>query len=1112
MSRNRLISFSILGLFLLVVVATLILTSYYEKLPENIVPQETIILGQNRMVPGSQAALRVVVRDARDSSPLPQADIRVSMKPTGGGISKEVYRGRTDTQGTAEVVFKVPEDVDPNQTLIVETNSNLGSYTVERPVTLERDYRLLLTTDKPIYQPGQVIHLRALVLSTFDLKPAANSSLEIVIADGKGNKVFRKTLTTSEFGVAAADFQLAAEVNTGQYKISATYVGGNSTPAGVTSEKTVNVEHYVLPKFSVKLENDRTYYRPGQHVQGMLQADYFFGKSVAGAEVLIEGYTFDVERVVTVSLKGQTDEKGKYEYLFNLPDYVAGIDLEGGLGRYYIQARVTDLIKHTETSILSIPVASSALIIEAVPEGGLIRTGVENILYVLTSYPDGSPAETNLEIQFVENSQNTQVKTGAYGLAEVRFTPRDPYQTITINAWDASGNMALRQFSFEGDYSEETVLLRPDRPVYRVGETMNLTIFTSAQQGTVYLDIVREGQTVSTRSVQVNAGKAEIAVDLTPDLFGSLELHAYKILSWGGITRDTRLVVVDNAANLNINLTPQCAESSSSNTETACVYRPGDTANVDVQVKDQNGSGIRSALGIAIVDESVFAMAEQDPGFAKLYFLLENELLKPKYELHDLSLLDLILSPQKDQFEGKGELEKAVNEAAKASLAAVSPQTPGFSLQVNSHEEAMQKASEQQRGFYTNLSKVLYWLILLLSVMIISLSGYALWRKERLGRSLALAIGLFIAFFLLLMIIPQGFDWYQISEWLFYEEESVLIVLGLLALIGYFTLVVIAWRQKDRLLGWTLGLSLVFIGIVILLVNISSRGSYYPDGLVVDLMALTLAFLPLGYMLRLADFIFERQILQFFCTIPLILVLLVGFLPIIGMVNSNLLPGITPANLLRGEPALLMERDFAQFEAAQPMAAPMATAMPVAEEVPGNKGTASGAVAQEPPHLRQYFPETMLWLPEVVTDEKGYLKMDVPVADSITTWRMTALASTQDGRLGSTTGAFHVFQDFFIDLDLPQNLTVGDEVSVPIGLFNYLDEPQTVLLELERTGWFDLLEESNNKEITIASNDITVVYFRVRAKDFGLQTVKVTAWGSLISDAIQKQVHVFPDG
>jgi uncharacterized protein YfaS (alpha-2-macroglobulin family) len=61
---------------------------------------------------------------------------------------------------------------------------------------------------------------------------------------------------------------------------------------------------------------------------------------------------------------------------------------------------------------------------------------------------------------------------------------------------------------------------------------------------------------------------------------------------------------------------------------------------------------------------------------------------------------------------------------------------------------------------------------------------------------------------------------------------------------------------------------------------------------------------------------------------------------------------------------------------------------------------------------------------------------------------MTALASTQGGRLGSTTAPLRVFQDFFIDLDLPLSLTVGDEVSVPVVVFNYLDEPQTVRLLL----------------------------------------------------------------
>ena len=69
-------------------------------------------------------------------------------------------------------------------------------------MTVSRDYRVLLTTDKPIYQPGQVIHLRALALSAFDLTPAAGQPFEVTIADGKGNKVFRQSLTTSDFGAA----------------------------------------------------------------------------------------------------------------------------------------------------------------------------------------------------------------------------------------------------------------------------------------------------------------------------------------------------------------------------------------------------------------------------------------------------------------------------------------------------------------------------------------------------------------------------------------------------------------------------------------------------------------------------------------------------------------------------------------------------------------------------------------------------------------------------------------------------------------------------------------------------------------------------------------------
>ena len=37
-----------------------------------------------------------------------------------------------------------------------------------------------------------------------------------------------------------------------------------------------------------------------------------------------------------------------------------------------------------------------------------------------------------------------------------------------------------------------------------------------------------------------------------------------------------------------------------------------------IDVRETDGAGVQAALGLAIVDESVFALQEQDPGFARL--------------------------------------------------------------------------------------------------------------------------------------------------------------------------------------------------------------------------------------------------------------------------------------------------------------------------------------------------------------------------------------------------------------------------------------------------------------------------------------------------------------
>jgi uncharacterized protein YfaS (alpha-2-macroglobulin family) len=150
--------------------------------------------------------------------------------------------------------------------------------------------------------------------------------------------------------------------------------------------------------------------------------------------------------------------------------------------------------------------------------------------------------------------------------------------------------------------------------------------------------------------------------------------------------------------------------------------------------------------------------------------------------------------------------------------------------------------------------------------------------------------------------------------------------------------------------------------------------------------------------------------------------------------------------------------------------------------------------------------------PAVITDEHGRASVTVQMADSITTWRMQALASSQKGQLGSTTTGLRVFQDFFVDIDLPVALTQNDEVSIPIAIYNYLPNEQTVKLSLEQDPWFELVGDEAEQSVEIGASDIKAVYYRIRAKGIGNHSLTVHAQGTKLSDAIKRQIEVLPDG
>jgi 5-hydroxyisourate hydrolase-like protein (transthyretin family) len=679
-SSRRWINTALHLLVIFSVIAGFVGLYWVDTLPQRVDEQQTIVVGQTRFAPDSDASVRVVVQDFNKGQPIAGVKVKVRLKLASGEVIA-VYEGETDETGSLPVSFHVPADAAAGAvteaTLIVETLSAVGQDRVEQPITIEREYRLLLTSDKPLYQPGQVIHMRALALSTFDLTPARGATFHFLVEDAKGNKVYRKDVTASDFGIAAVDFLLADLVNQGSYKLSVSIEGAGES--ATRSEKTVEVRPYVLPKFGVEVSTDHSFYLPGQRVEGVVQADYFFGKPVAEGKVRIVGSVWDVERVVLVELLGQTDENGAYEFSFDLPEYFAGSGLDSAQAQFALEVTVVDQTDHAEQTSQVLPIAEQPLIIEAVAESGVLKPGVENIVYVLTSYPDGRPAPAQLQIG-VDGGEPVELASGEFGLAQFTFTPSlADYHYLNIVARDETGLEASRQINFETEYGSDSVLLRADRAAYVVGETMSLVAFTPVEFGSIYLDIVKDGQTLSTRSEKVEGGRVEFAVDVSADLYGTLELHAYKVLLEGTIVRDTRVVVVDAPNEIAIDVT---ADQD--------VYLPGELATMDFQTTGEGG-GVQTALGLAIVDESVFALQRQDPGFAKLYFMLEQELMEPFYQVKGFEL-PAAISPEEE------EIRLAQDQATKATWAGALVLATGPNI--NSRQEKMSQVyTAQQRGF-----------------------------------------------------------------------------------------------------------------------------------------------------------------------------------------------------------------------------------------------------------------------------------------------------------------------------------------------------------------------------------------------------------------------------
>ncbi len=304
--------------------------------PYDVSPLETEVLGQSRWLRGGPAALRVIVTDHNSGKPV-DARVKIALAALDAGVKPAgepapLYDGRTNSVGSVDAEFRAPSSAPGAYDIRVNVDSSLGKDEVIQRIQLEQAVQIMLTCDKPLYQPAQTIHLRALALDLANRRAITDQPLTFEVEDARGNKVFKKTENLSQFGVAGVDFQLADEVNMGTYTLRA------SLPSGQT-EKKVRVERYVLPKFKVGITTEKSYYLPGETVKGTVQADYFFGKPVASSKVAITVNTIDIGVSKLAELQGTTDAGGAYKFEYQLPNSFVGQPFEQGKAVAEFQGR-----------------------------------------------------------------------------------------------------------------------------------------------------------------------------------------------------------------------------------------------------------------------------------------------------------------------------------------------------------------------------------------------------------------------------------------------------------------------------------------------------------------------------------------------------------------------------------------------------------------------------------------------------------------------------------------------------------------------------------------------------------------------------------------------------
>ncbi|XP_018336565.1 CD109 antigen-like isoform X2 [Agrilus planipennis] len=199
------------------------------------------------------------------------------------GIRNDGQRYRTEetvkvAPYSSEIAtLKVGDILPGNYSLLLAGRSGFKLYDSVPLIYSPKTYSVLIQTDRAVYNSGNRILFRALILNS-QLRPVADlkqKRFDVFITDGDGNRIKEWNSVVAPKGVFTEEVLVSNNPVLGNWHISVRI-------EGQIYNKTIEVAQYILPKFIVNIQAPKYVTFKENTLTAHIQSFYNYGKKVRG--------------------------------------------------------------------------------------------------------------------------------------------------------------------------------------------------------------------------------------------------------------------------------------------------------------------------------------------------------------------------------------------------------------------------------------------------------------------------------------------------------------------------------------------------------------------------------------------------------------------------------------------------------------------------------------------------------------------------------------------------------------------------------------------------------------------------------------------------------------